>query len=118
MAIDKAMLKVDLRELRNIIFEKAREFELRFGRPEYNEYNFRNKIEEILKEYAWKPLGISSSEQEYKVEFFDNFVTKHYGRIDAYYGLVFFEYKLPKPGLSSESVRSNAVNVRNISRGF
>ena len=34
-------------------------------------------------------------EYEYRVHINEGFVGRHYGRIDAYYGLVLFEYEKP-----------------------
>jgi hypothetical protein len=34
-------------------------------------------------------------EYEYRVHINEGFVSRHYGRIDAYYGLVLFEYEKP-----------------------
>jgi hypothetical protein len=67
-----------------------------------------NEVEDILKREVWDRLGVKP-EYEYKVLINEGFVGRHYGRIDAYYGLVLFEYKKPYPGLREASVREAAV---------
>jgi len=74
------------------------------GAPRCSEENFAQEVERVLREEVWKPLGITEPAYEYKIG-----LSKHYGRADAYYGLVVFEYKRPYPGLESESVRREAV---------
>lgn len=67
------------------------------GRPECSEDDFRSKFEDILYNILNK-LGVPKPVNEYKVKIpvGDLFVKP--GRIDSYYGLVFFEYKLPHRG--------------------
>jgi len=101
---------LQLREMLDRINEVVREFEVKCSRgdPECHETNFMFKIEEVLKSCIWSRFNIEPS-YEYKVRVREGFVVRHYGRIDAYYGLVFFEYKTPIPGLKSDDVRRNTI---------
>jgi hypothetical protein len=104
------ILSFRLSEIVNRIREVAREYELRCQKsdPGCNERGFMNEVEDILKREVWDRLGVKP-EYEYKVLINEGFVGRHYGRIDAYYGLVLFEYKKPYPGLREASVREAAV---------
>jgi hypothetical protein len=97
---------LDLAKVAQRIRSIAREFvELcRKGAPRCSEENFAQAVERVLQDEVRKPLGIAEPAHEYKIGF-----SKHYGRADAYYGLVVFEYKRPYPGLESERVRGEAV---------
>ena len=89
----------------------ARRYEVlcRRGDPSCSERNFMNEVEGVLEREVWGRLGIPKPEYEYKVHVDEGFVGRHYGRIDAYYGLVLFEYKRPYPGLGNTSVRDGAI---------
>jgi len=76
----------------------------RKGAPRCSEENFAQAVERVLRDEVREPLGIAEPAHEYKIG-----LSKHYGRADAYYGLVVFEYKRPYPGLESERVRREAV---------
>jgi hypothetical protein len=77
-----------------------------------------SEVEDILKREVWDKLGVKP-EYEYRVLIDEGFVGRHYGRIDAYYGLVIFEYKKPYPGLREASVRETAIKqVRDYIRGL
>jgi hypothetical protein len=69
------------------------------------------EVEEILKREVWDKLGVPKPKYEYRIEdlmegHYGRF--RHYGRLDAYYGLVFFEYKRPDR-LARAEERENAV---------
>jgi SAM-dependent methyltransferase len=114
------MLSLNLREIVDKIREIARKYEIlcQKGDPRCSERNFMNDVEDILKREVWDKLGVKP-EYEYRVLIDEGFVGRHYGRIDAYYGLVIFEYKKPYPGLREASVRETAIKqVRDYIRGL
>jgi len=114
------MLSFSLQEIVDRIREVARKYELRCqkGDPGCSERNFMSEVEDILKREVWDRLGVKP-EYEYRVLIDEGFVGRHYGRIDAYYGLVIFEYKKPHPGLRETSVRETAIKqVRDYIRGL
>jgi hypothetical protein len=114
------MLSFSLQEIVDRIREVARKYELRCqkGDPGCSEWNFMNEVEDILKGEVWDKLGVKP-EYEYRVPVYEGFVGRHYGRIDAYYGLVIFEYKKPHPGLHEASVREAAIKqVRDYIKGL
>ena len=93
---------VQLRELSNEIIKIAREIEATGGTEE----DLRVRVESVLKAKIWDPLGVLAPKYEYKVRV--GTYARHWGRIDALYGLVVFEYK--KPGeLSKTRVREEAL---------
>jgi len=99
----------------------ARRYEVlcRRGDPSCSERNFMNEVEGVLKSEVWDRLGVPKPEYEYKVHVDEGFVGRHYGRIDAYYGLVLFEYKRPYPGLRETSIRDRAIEqVRDYIKGL
>ncbi len=99
----------------------ARRYEVlcRRGDPSCSERNFMNEVEGVLEREVWSRLGVPKPEYEYKVHVDEGFVGRHYGRIDAYYGLVLFEYKRPYPGLDNPSVRDGAIRqVRDYINGL
>jgi len=99
----------------------ARRYEVlcRRGDPSCSERNFMNEVEGVLESEVWSRLGVPKPEYEYKVHVDEGFVGRHYGRIDAYYGLVFFEYKRPYPGLRETSIRDRAIEqVRDYIKGL
>jgi len=99
----------------------ARRYEVlcRRGDPSCSERNFMNEVEGVLESEVWGRLGVPKPEYEYKVHVDEGFVGRHYGRIDAYYGLVLFEYKRPYPGLDNPSVRDGAIRqVRDYINGL
>ncbi|MFP3216638.1 MAG: hypothetical protein RXP99_05010, partial [Vulcanisaeta sp.] len=114
------MLSFSLQEIVDRIREVARKYELRCqkGDPGCSERNFMSEVEDILKREVWDRLGVKP-EYEYRVHVDEGFVGRHYGRIDAYYGLVIFEYKKPHPGLREASVRDAAIEqVRDYIKGL
>jgi hypothetical protein len=114
------MLSLRLQEIVDRIREVARKYELlcQKGDPGCSEWNFMNEVEDILKGEVWDKLGVKP-EYEYRVHVYESLVGRHYGRIDAYYGLVIFEYKKPYPGLHEASVREAAIKqVRDYIRGL
>jgi hypothetical protein len=113
-------LSLNLQEIVNKIREIARKYEIlcQKGDPGCSEKNFMNEVEDILKKEVWDKLGVKP-EYEYRVLIDEGFVGRHYGRIDAYYGLVIFEYKKPHPGLRETSVRETAIKqVRDYIKGL
>jgi hypothetical protein len=113
-------LPLNLQEIANKIREVARKYEIlcQEGDPRCSERNFMNEVEDMLKREVWDKLGVKP-EYEYRVLIDEGFVGRHYGRIDAYYGLVIFEYKKPHPGLRDAGVRETAVKqVRDYIRGL
>jgi hypothetical protein len=113
-------LSLNLQEIVNKIREIARKYEIlcQKGDPGCSEKNFMGEVEDILKREVWDKLGVKP-EYEYRVLIDEGFVGRHYGRIDAYYGLVIFEYKKPYPGLREASVRETAIKqVRDYIRGL
>jgi len=114
------MLSFSLQEIVDRIREVARKYELRCqkGDPGCSERNFMSEVEDILKREVWDKLDVKP-EYEYRVHVDEGFVGRHYGRIDAYYGLVIFEYKKPHPGLREASVRETAIKqVKDYIRGL
>jgi hypothetical protein len=103
-------LSLRLPEITERIGEVARKYELLCQKrdPKCDERNFMIEIEDVLRRDVWDRLGIKP-EYEYRVHINEGFVSRHYGRIDAYYGLVFFEYKRPYPGLREASIREGAI---------
>jgi hypothetical protein len=101
-------LVTHLREALNEILKNAREVELIKG----NEEDLKERIERILYEYIWKRLGVPTPRYEYRVDI--GTYVKSYGRIDALYGLVIFEYK--KPGILKTREREEAV--RKLMEGY
>ena len=113
-------LSFNLHEIVNKIREIARKYEIlcQKGDPGCSEKNFMSEVEDTLKREVWDKLGVKP-EYEYRVLIDEGFVGRHYGRIDAYYGLVIFEYKKPYPGLREASVRETAIKqVRDYIRGL
>jgi hypothetical protein len=114
------MLSFRLQEIVDRIREVARKYELRCqkGDPGCSERNFMSEVEDILRREVWDKLDVKP-EYEYRVHVDEGFVGRHYGRIDAYYGLVIFEYKKPHPGLREASVREAAIKqVKDYIRGL
>ncbi len=103
--------KVNLRELLSKINEVSRDFEIRCnrGEPGCNETEFMVRVEDIFNK-VWQDLGVPKPVHEYKVYVTEGFVARYYGRIDAWYGLAFFEYKLPYPGLKDNKIREDAID--------
>jgi hypothetical protein len=103
-------LSFRLPEITERIREVARKYELlcQDNDPRCDERNFMIEVEDVLRREVWDRLGIKP-EYEYRVHINEGFVSRHYGRIDAYYGLVFFEYKRPYPGLRETSIREGAI---------
>jgi len=75
-----------------------------------NEEDLKNRIERILRKEVWDALGVPEPRYEYRVESEEwlGVSAKHWGRIDALYGLVIFEYKKPSE-LEKASVREEAI---------
>jgi len=114
------VLSFRLPEIVDKIREVAHRYELRCrkGDPGCSESNFMSEVEDILRREIWDRLGVKP-EYEYRVHVNEGFVGRHYGRIDAYYGLVLFEYKKPHPGLREAGVREAAIEqVRDYIRGL
>ncbi|MGC9119676.1 MAG: hypothetical protein ACP5I3_11935, partial [Thermoproteus sp.] len=88
-------IHVDLGEIANKLLEVGRQFEIwcRQKKPECSEANLRDRFNHILYDEVLSPLG-APPYYEYPVYVKEDFFAKHY-RIDAYYGLVFFEFKRP-----------------------
>jgi len=103
-------LSFRLPEITERIREVARKYELLCQKrdPKCDERNFMIEVEDVLRREVWDRLGIKP-EYEYRVHINEGFVSRHYGRIDAYYGLVFFEYKRPYPDLRETSIREGAI---------
>ena len=94
--------RLELEYICDLIRQKAREVTLIGG----SEEDLRERIEQVLRKEVWDILKIPEPRYEFKVE--SGVVAKHWGRIDALYGLCIFEYK--KPGeLKKASVREEAV---------
>ena len=96
--------KVDLVSLRDQVREKAREIEVRHGHEE----ELRIAIEQILRMHAWNKLNVPTPRYEYRVD--AGTWARSYGRIDALYGLVIFEYKVPGT-LRQPGKRENAIKT-------
>jgi len=81
--------KVDLTSVVNRILEVSREIELANGTEE----DLRERVEYILRSEVWEKYGIPFPRYEYRIDV--GIYARSYGRIDALYGLVIFEYKRP-----------------------
>ncbi|MCC6021363.1 MAG: hypothetical protein LM577_08385, partial [Thermoproteaceae archaeon] len=105
-------LQLKLNDVAAKIREIARRFEILCGRrdPGCSEASFMFEVERLLEREVWSALEVPAPRYEYRVYAGEGFVGRHYGRVDAYYGLVFFEYKLPRPGLGAPGIRDDAID--------
>ena len=92
---------VRLNDVLKKILEVAREVELING----SEEDLKIRVEKVLEEHIWRELGIPSPKYEYPVDI--GTYARSYGKIDALYGLVIFEYK--KPGTLRTKEREEAI---------
>jgi len=100
--MSEVRFRLELDYVCDLIRQKAREVILIGG----NEEDLKERIEQVLRKEVWDALNIPEPRYEFKIE--SGVVAKHWGRIDALYGLCIFEYK--KPGeLKKASVREEAV---------
>lgn len=93
-----ALVEIQLEKVANKLQEIGRYFVTvcKNKHPECSEDNFRSRFEDVLYQEALGKLGIPKPVHEYKVSVpAGTLLVRHY-RIDSYYGLVFFEYKLPR----------------------
>ena len=100
------LTEIQLERVANKLLEVGRYFAniCRSGLPECSEDHFRAKFEHALYEEALRKLGVPEPVHEYKVSVPDGALLVRHYRIDSYYGLVFFEYKLPRKEIGEEAL--------------
>ena len=100
------LTEIQLESVADKLREVGRYFEdiCRKRRPECSEDNFRAKFEQALYEEALRRLGVPEPVHEYKVSVPEGTLLVRHYRIDSYYGLVFFEYKLPRGEVGKEAL--------------
>ena len=99
-------VQVDLRKVADKISEAVRRIEnaCEGGKDSCNEEQVRMEVEQILWGDVWGKLGVDKPTYEKKLG--TGAYARGYGRADAFYGLVIFEYKTPKLNLKTARART------------